>query len=343
MPKGWKDYTPEQKAKSVAQHRRAKYLRDTGRPQTVPMGASHRKLLLLRDVYSMSFRDIAKGCGLAQSTVSDLARGRRVPTKGEMAIVTVPRRTHDKIMAYEPDANFYNPDARVPMIGTQRRLQALTRAGYASTLIADLLGRSDWNRTWALTRGLTRAGGEMEGYVYAKTRDTIKGLFDKYVDVDPLDVGGTRLAMSRCARISDKYGYAPAACWDDDTIEDPDAIPEWTGMCGTEEGWITHHVRDVPMCEPCKAAVTFNPHSRTRERLGEIQARYEYDPRAMANAMYARQLSGNQLEMDMGLTKGIVSRWLREGEANPSWKSGLRICDHLDLPWTDMFKRKATS
>lgn len=343
MPKTWSDYTPEQKAKSAAQHKMAKYLRESGRPQRVPMGPAQRKLHRLRDVYGMSSHDVAVHVGLSQSTISDLTRGHRSPQKGRKPIVTVPRRTHDLIMAYEPDPAFYNPDARVPLIATQRRLQALCMAGYTSVLVADLLGRKDWNRTWSLMRGLTRAGGPMEGYVYAKTRDTIKELFDKYIDVDPLDVGGTKLGVSRSARIAALYGYVPASCWDEDTIEDESAIPEWTGMCGTQEGWISHHLFDIPLCPACEAAVTFGK-SRSRERLGEVQARYEFYPDRAREAMARRELTRNGLEMEMGLTKGITNRWFSdEGGHSPSWKSGLKLAAFLDLSWTDIYKLKETS
>src|SRR5690606_31398529 len=42
--------------------------------------------------------------------------------------------------------------------------------------------------------------------------------------------------------------------WDPDTIDDPDAYPEWTGACGTHRGRLIHKREGTPVCGPCKAA-----------------------------------------------------------------------------------------
>ncbi|MCZ0974983.1 hypothetical protein O1L55_34520 [Streptomyces albulus] len=37
-------------------------------------------------------------------------------------------------------------------------------------------------------------------------------------------------------------------------LDDPAAIPEWTGCCGTDRGYHLHRAEHLPMCSPCQGA-----------------------------------------------------------------------------------------
>ena len=243
--------TPEsRREKDLADHKRRKYLRDTGRPSLVPMEPARERVRSLHAAYGMSSRDIAQATDLSQSTVSDLIRGYRVPTKGgeQQPIKKIPRTTHDKVISFTPDSTFYNPRARMDPTSTHRKLQALCTLGYGAKHLSILLGHDSWNQTWRLMRGreVGWAVAKNPGsYVELATRDAIAELYAKYVDVDPMDVGGTLLSVSRAKKLADTHGFVPPMCWDDDTIGEPDAFPEWTGACGTVEGYFLHLKYDI--------------------------------------------------------------------------------------------------
>jgi hypothetical protein len=43
--------------------------------------------------------------------------------------------------------------------------------------------------------------------------------------------------------------------WDDDTIDDPNAVPEYTGRCGSIVGALIHLRESIPMCPPCEQSI----------------------------------------------------------------------------------------
>ena len=85
---------------------------------------------------------------------------------------------------------------------------------------------------------------------YAKVRD----LYEKLQHVDPRDHGVTEGDMRRAKTWASKKGCAPISCWDDDTIDDPEAWPEWTGLCGTLRGRKLHYEYKIPLCHNCRMA-----------------------------------------------------------------------------------------
>lgn len=128
--------------------------------------------------------------------------------------------------------------------GTIRRVQALAVAGWPPSRVA----REAWMSPSTLARIMTATT------VPASTARTIAAVYDRYSTASP-GLCGVALAHARAVRArAFAAGWAPAAAWDDDTIDDPAGRPDWTGHCGTPRGARLHAEHGIPLCPPCRTA-----------------------------------------------------------------------------------------
>jgi lambda repressor-like predicted transcriptional regulator len=136
-------------------------------------------------------------------------------------------------------------EASVHAAGTVRRVQALAVAGWPLRRVAREAGLSPS----ALVRLMTAAA------VPAATARAVAAVYDRYSTVSP-GLCGVALVHARAARArAFAAGWAPVGAWDDDTIDDPAALPDWTGHCGTTRGADLHEKHGIPLCPRCKAAL----------------------------------------------------------------------------------------
>ncbi|MFC9244585.1 hypothetical protein ACFT7S_11310 [Streptomyces sp. NPDC057136] len=90
--------------------------------------------------------------------------------------------------------------------------------------------------------------------MFAKTAHALAVTYNELWNQQPELHGVTRQAANRFRNYARAKGWPPPAAWDDDVIDDPAALPEWTGCCGTDRGWWMHTLQKLPMCELCEAA-----------------------------------------------------------------------------------------
>jgi hypothetical protein len=90
----------------------------------------------------------------------------------------------------------------------------------------------------------------------AGTAHTIHVLYGQLWDQFPAEHGVRPHDIARSQRTAAKHHWAPALAWDDDTIADPEAQPDWTGRCGTTGGYYDHSQLGTPTCQPCRDAVS---------------------------------------------------------------------------------------
>lgn len=104
--------------------------------------------------------------------------------------------------------------ALIDPTGTARRLQALVADGWTQTYLAACIGVTVGNfNSLILGRYLT---------VTRRTEERVVGL---YGSLRPPAVPSPHaLAAAR------RHGWVPSGCWDDDTIDDPFAHPNWAGF-----------------------------------------------------------------------------------------------------------------
>ena len=224
----------------------------------VPVAPTRAHLQVLTgSPYYMSIKQIATRAGVTESNVCQILKGRRGTTRGYETIKSIYRDTEAALMGVEPEIN---PPKRggghVPPLGTVRRFQALVAAGYPLSYLSEGIGwGADPQPVHRMIRG--KSGAK---YVMHSTYMKVCALYDKLQAVDPSDMGFKPTTIGRARSSARKHGYAPPACWDDDTIDDPEAWPEWTGACGTEEGYRIHlrelmsGDRTMMPCLPCRKA-----------------------------------------------------------------------------------------
>jgi len=222
------------------------------------------------------------------------------------------RTTYEKVrkLRFVDDGNL---SARAPLLGTQRRAQALRADGFTYIWLCTQLGHPK-NSPW-LQRIITgrKEPGKLVHFVIAKSARDIEALYDKLSGEH-----GKRYSVKRSAQL----GYAPSHCWDSDTIDDPQALPEWTGKCGTPDGALVHEREGIPVCQPCLVA------ART-DRV--------FDGEKLRTLRVRHGLSQRALEAKLGLTKGHVHHW-ENGRYGPRKNVLARLLSVLDATFEDVME-----
>jgi hypothetical protein len=128
--------------------------------------------------------------------------------------------------------------------GTHRRLQALMANGWPQIRLGPHIGRHPVYVNALLT----------QPRIYGVTAVAVATAYDRLWNQDPRQHGVKTGTWKKVRGVARAHGWAPPGAWDDDTIDDPSAHPEWTGHCGTDRGWWTHTNDDIPMCSRCETA-----------------------------------------------------------------------------------------
>lgn len=200
--------------------------------------------------YGLGWERIASQAGVSRGTVEKLLYG--AAYRGAGPSKRIRPETADKILALQPAAGRLASGIGTGATGTHRRLQALVAAGWPQTRLAERLGmhRANFGRTIR------------NPHVHMSTERAVRDLYDELWRTDPRDHGVTDRWYSHARRHARDNHWAPVGCWDDDTIDDPAAFPDWTGLCGTPAGYTAHYSHRIPMCEPCRNAKTAQRHER---------------------------------------------------------------------------------
>lgn len=288
------------------------YLRETGRPsllrhETPEVQWALRKLRSYQS-RGMSLSAQADQVGLAQDAVTRLLRLDRPGMR---------RVTFELIRKIEFDPG--SQTGRVPVHGAQRRLRALRAQGFTYRFLCDQFGHA--HNSPRLQKILTgfKEPGRPVGFLIASTARQVEAVYDKLDGVDPLDVGITEAGMKYSQRRARELGYAPRSCWDSDTIDDPEAEPEWTGYCGTPMGRWIHEREGIPKCPRCKGQPHKIPFSG--EKFRKIREAHGWSQR--------------QMEEMVGLSKGHVHHW-ESGRYAPRPDVLHRVLENLDATYEDV-------
>ncbi|MFJ8023337.1 hypothetical protein [Streptomyces sp. NPDC096311] len=137
------------------------------------------------------------------------------------------------------------PTATTNSAGSIRRVQALAVAGWPLARLARETGQSPTSMTRLMTATT----------VPVETARAVAAVYARYSMASP-GLCGVPLIHARAARErATAAGWAPHGAWDDDTIDDPAAIPQWTGHCGTTRGADLHARHAIPLCPACEGAL----------------------------------------------------------------------------------------
>lgn len=209
-----------------AYSKRRRYLNETGRTLMVDAAPVTRHVQqLFTD--GAGWNQIKAAASCSQSTIYKLRYGQ---------LDKIHRSTANRILAVQlTDALPYGKP--VPATGTIRRLRALTAIGHSLSAIANASQIHEFTIRKTISGRLNCA------------RSTAAAVADAYRLLS--EIPGTSVRSRNRAAAE---GWAPTSAWDPDTIDDPEAIPEWTGFCGTDRGWWVHRLERIPVCPPCQAA-----------------------------------------------------------------------------------------
>ena len=150
------------------------------------------------------------------------------------------------------------PGTTVPIIGTRRRLQALTTLGWSPPELAVHAGMHP-----GVVRRLRSDEGSHPSYadtaaVLTLTRDRVGVVYDRLWAVP--SVGPKATVMRRMAL---RRGWLPPLAWDDDTIDDPGFVPHVAGTGGVD---VVAVQRAVDGCRPVVL-------TRAERELAEVRLR----------------------------------------------------------------------
>lgn len=228
------------KARRVARYR--------GKPYMVTHAEAEQAFALIRHCRRMGMpnRTIADQVGISESNISQMANGVRYQNRGGEPVRQMWRTTWEKVMTLKFEAPT-KAGARIDATGARRRMQALSCLGFSHAFMAEWL---DIQKpcVWRI------CAPDRAKWVYFNTHRDVIHMYDKLYESSPADHGVKAGYMHRAQAEAKAKGYAPPGCWDMDLLDDPDAIPEWTGECGTHYGASLHRKYGIPMCDPCRLA-----------------------------------------------------------------------------------------
>lgn len=162
--------------------------------------AEHLKRLSAANI---SFPRIGELAGLAPSTVFNAICKPRVQARTAQKILAVP---------VPSTARPHRNKNLAPAIGTKRRLQALVAMGYTNQELANLVDYPECQFPKLLFT---------KKWVSVEVAKRAEDVFNRLQLVPPADGIHARRARARAKR----KGWVPPLAWDEDEIDDPNAVP----------------------------------------------------------------------------------------------------------------------
>lgn len=180
-----------------------------GRWQTVMVDAGPvRAHVLALKAAGVGDRRIGELSGVSRSALQKISRNRR--GTDEPLRSNVWRSTANRILAIPLEVDNRNYGVRIDSTGSLRRLRALQAIGWTQTEIAHRIG-------WTL-QNLNRYFISDPGMINRGTAVTIAKLFNELQLIPG--------PSERSRRHARKHGWPPPLAWDEDTIDDPAAVPD---------------------------------------------------------------------------------------------------------------------
>jgi hypothetical protein len=207
----------------------------------------------------MGLRTIAHHAGLERARLTAVLNGR--PHRGTPPQAKLRPATAAAILAVQPTLENLAPSTLMDPTGTRRRAHALVALGWPQQHLATHIGMTLNNFVAMLSRP----------NVLVHRALAVRAMYDALWRADPAEHGASPAGITRARRHAAANGWAPVGAWDDDTIDDPAAHPDWTGSCGTWEGYVAHQTYKIPYCQPCREAAAAHRRER-REQAGRTAA-----------------------------------------------------------------------
>ncbi|MEV5449978.1 hypothetical protein [Streptomyces sp. NPDC052535] len=202
----------------------------------------------------MGLRAIAARAGVDRKRLQAVLNGR--PERGTPPQQQVRPALAAAVLAVEPALENLAPNTLISPLGTRRRAHALVAVGWPQHHLATHLGMTPSNFGTMLNRE----------HVLVRRALAVRAMYDALWRADPAEHGASPGGIARARAYAADRSWAPPGAWDDDTIDDPDAWPDWTGKCGTVEGFWAHRYITAPPCQPCRDALNADGRERAAAR-----------------------------------------------------------------------------
>lgn len=225
-------------AKSKTYRKRRRYLTAIGHPLTVDAGPAAAHLRLLLDAGD-DLLNITRRINYTYTPIKKVADG----TQARL------QRIHaEAILALKPrtPAGLY-----VDPIGGMRRVRALYAAGHSLQEIVEESGVS--------RPVLSALANGHRDRIARETADAIAAAYRRLC----MTPGSSRATARRAAQ----KGWAPPLAWTE--IDNPAALPDFTGHCGTLKGHRLHETCKIPICGPCRNVKAADTRERRERRAAE--------------------------------------------------------------------------
>lgn len=270
--------------------------------------------------YGWSGAEIERKSGAGKSVVSDILLGKQhsLHVDTEAAILGVKLTPLD----HETGPGLTVEGRR---LGAHRIVAGLAASGWTYAAITS--HAPGWGAECLRRYGQRpkiRNSSQISKERYLELRD----LAARLETMDPVQDGGAPVKFSRAARAKAvAKGYPPLSCWDLESVHLPESIPEWTGACGTPEGYAIHLRERIKICQPCADA------TRGEERTGGV-----FSPTKFRIMMEQRGFSSRELAERIDATDDSVRRWAG-GERRPKGHFLTNILSALDCHLDELTDR----
>lgn len=162
----------------------------------------------------MSVPKIARAAGVGAATLTRIIWPPRRGSPAKRVTVSVAER----VLRVRFDPSQLPPATVIDATGTRRRLQALAVAGWSFLALAEEYGTGDRQQIRTLAESDRCCAG---------THVRVADMFRRLWLVDPPK--SRRSTQTRFRMMVERKGWVGIGAWDDDTIDDPNAVPDLQG------------------------------------------------------------------------------------------------------------------
>jgi hypothetical protein len=160
----------------------------------------------------MPLRALETHFGLSAHHLDHLLWG----SEGSGPALKVRTETAQMVLSYWPKLDDFPDQARIDPTGTRRRIEALQVRGFNMIAVAGRCGIP--------SRYFQKA--MVAPKVTARIARAVRDVYGLWWDADPMDHGVKDWVADRTRRAAQRRGWHGPLAWDDDTIDDPAAVPQ---------------------------------------------------------------------------------------------------------------------
>ncbi|WP_433426273.1 hypothetical protein ACQP1V_43170 (plasmid) [Microtetraspora malaysiensis] len=250
------------KSKKVYEYKRKKAIAEGTWQPRMPAQPVRDHVKKIRDETGIGVKRLGHLIGI---NLSWLMYGK--PDAGFPPPEEIPTKTGQAVLAFWPAPDDILDGTPIDGTGTRRRLQALVVAGW-STKVLDKLLDVDPSHLARITRGDDCV---YAGFVRAVTR-LYKMLWDQQ---PPETTKGERISAVKARMNAARKGWAPALAWEDGSIDDPSAKPNWSAVRCSTKGCERGSSGPDRRCKPCEARLrergSLKGHKPLRKGAGIVE------------------------------------------------------------------------